>query len=246
MARAIQEGPARWKDLELKERWGLIAATVQAVATFGAFLVALVGVWKVAPIITYQVQQQQEAEALEQQAVASIPASHEVAEAFSADAALWWSGQVRSYQRVLDLIDAKAKRNLKVGFEVRESAGPQDVPGVVPDMLIVTATELDGKKDWVRVSVNEKAVSPTQYIQCKINQGAFAGLAPAKRRAAEAAVERYLHNVMLPKVAPPHVRPDMSLQELYQEISNHQPRRLDARRQIQALKGVIDSALQER
>ena len=47
-----------WKDPEFRERWGLIVASVQAFATLGAFLVAIVGVWRVAPIITYQVEKQ--------------------------------------------------------------------------------------------------------------------------------------------------------------------------------------------
>ena len=46
-----------WKEISLKDRWIMVAATLQALAAVGTFLVALVGIWKVAPIITYQVQQ---------------------------------------------------------------------------------------------------------------------------------------------------------------------------------------------
>ena len=47
-----------WRELEYRERWSLVVSTIQALATLGAFTVALVGVWRVAPIITYQVEKQ--------------------------------------------------------------------------------------------------------------------------------------------------------------------------------------------
>jgi hypothetical protein len=44
---------AWWRALDRKDRWSLITGSLQAAATIGMFLVALVGIWKVTPIITY-------------------------------------------------------------------------------------------------------------------------------------------------------------------------------------------------
>lgn len=46
-----------WSDIKTSERWSLIATTVQASATVGMLVVAVIGISKVAPIITYQTYQ---------------------------------------------------------------------------------------------------------------------------------------------------------------------------------------------
>lgn len=134
-----------WKDLDYQGRVSVLTSGVQAAATFGMFLVAIIGIWKVTPIITYQVQQMQ----------------------------------------------------------------------------------------------------PSQYIQFKVNQGAFEDLPDAQRQRVEIAVERYVNRVMVPVVPPLMVRPDMSLKELHSEISSTRHHREDALRHIKRLQEVITAAMEE-
>ena len=84
-----------WKDMDYKERWTMVIAAVQSFAALGTFIAAIVGVWRVAPIITYQIQQQvlqQQKEA--EQAAAAMPSS-EVANRVVGDVMSWWTAQVR-------------------------------------------------------------------------------------------------------------------------------------------------------
>ena len=43
-----------WSDLKTSERWSIFVGAVQASATLGMFAVAVYGLTKVGPIITYQ------------------------------------------------------------------------------------------------------------------------------------------------------------------------------------------------
>lgn len=228
-----------WKDMDYKERWTMVIAAVQSFAALGTFIAAIVGVWRVAPIITYQIQQQvlqQQKEA--EQAAAAMPSS-EVANRVVGDVMSWWTAQVRGYDRIMKLISTRKQRGLKVSFQLIETKAGD----TAPDELIVTSTDAAGRKETVKVPVNSKAMTPTQYLQCKINQGAFAGLDAAPRQRVEAAVARYMNAYMLPKVPPPYIRADMSVQEVYDAIANHQERRVEAIKQIHALQGIIDDAV---
>ena len=46
-----------WSEIKANERLGLIAVIVQASATVGMLIVAIIGISQVAPIITYQTYQ---------------------------------------------------------------------------------------------------------------------------------------------------------------------------------------------
>ena len=85
-----------WREIDFKDRWVMISMSLQAAAAIGTFLVALIGIWKVTPIITYQVQRQEQeaAEPAVQEELkddATIRSSRIVE-----DADNWWSVQVRS------------------------------------------------------------------------------------------------------------------------------------------------------
>ena len=89
-----------WKDLDYQGRVSVLTSGVQAAATFGMFLIALVGIWKVTPIITYQVQQQESA--LSQIAVDDH--THPLV----LDALSWWGGNVQCYDELVEILgDAK-------------------------------------------------------------------------------------------------------------------------------------------
>ena len=118
-----------WTDLGTKDRWLLVTAALQAMATIGTFLVAVVGFWKVTPIITYQVQQQQQQEArAEQAASGAAPAS--VTERFSAEVVGWWSAEVTSLQRILDLPRGTAAGDRNVRYERRAAGGSLSFHGL--------------------------------------------------------------------------------------------------------------------
>jgi hypothetical protein len=230
-----------WKDLTSKDRWLIFTAALQAAATVGTFLVALVGFWKVTPIITYQVQQQ-ESRALQ---AAAAPAGDTVTDRFAADAVSWWSAQVASYQRILDLTGSGAPRGLKVSFEVIADGTTAIASALTPDLLVVTAVAPDGKVETVRVPVNDDAMPPSQYLQCRLNQGVFAGLDATKRTRVETAVQRYVNRHMVPRVPSAHVRDTMSLAQLHDEIALHQSRRVEALQHLLGLKDMLDSALRD-
>nr|NIQ08850.1 hypothetical protein [Gammaproteobacteria bacterium]NIR95788.1 hypothetical protein [Gammaproteobacteria bacterium]NIW46417.1 hypothetical protein [Gammaproteobacteria bacterium] len=132
-----------------------------------------------------------------------------------------------------------------VKFDVIASDVTDGPPEAMADLLVVSATDAGGKQEVVKVAVNDKALPPSQYIQCKINQGAFSKLETATRQRVENAIGSYMHAFMLPKVPPAYVNEDMSLEEIQQEISLRQRSRKEAIRQIQVLKGIIDAALEE-
>ena len=229
-----------WKDLEYKERWKLIVETLQATATVGTFLVAMIGVWKVVPIITYQIERQ------EAKTEISTEIQHNgVTARFMQNVHDWWTGQVKSYQRIMELIEKSSKEGWKVSFEVADQGGSSIVPEMTPDLLIVRATDAAGKKEVVKVPVNDKAMTLSQYIQCQINQGALSELEAGKREQVEIAVGRYLHSYMLPRVSPAYVEPDMSLQKLHDEIALQQQRREDAIKQIRALSSIMKATMDE-
>ncbi len=227
-----------WKQLEFKDRWSLVTGATQALATLGTFIVALIGIWKVAPIITYQVQQQAaEVAATQPPAIGEV-----VQDPFVRDALAWWTGQVQSYRRIIDLTHSSVHRGSKVTFVVRPKGGTAIAPTVNPDLLVVTAVSAGGKKETVSVSVNEDAMSPSQYLRFKLNQGAFANLPKAERRRVEIAVERYINRDMVPKVPPLIVRSDMSLEQLHEEVAMNQHHREEALRHIVGLEEVLSSA----
>lgn len=230
-----------WKGLDRKDRWALVSSTLQAAATWGMFFVALVGIWKVTPIITYQIQQQEvQAERARVQEFAGS-----VTDVFAADALNWWSGQVRSFQRIIAVTGSGAPGDKKVAFELVEAGATSIAPGVTPDLLHVTVTDRQGQVESIKVAVNEHAMSPAQYLQCRINQGVLAGLGAGKREKAEVAVERYIHRYMLPRVPPAHVEADASLKQLHDEIQRYQHQREEALEHLTGLKAMLDSVMRD-
>lgn len=240
-----------WKNMEYKDRWLLICSALQATAALGTFLVAIVGLLSVAPIITYNIEQQERAVQRDKiSAPETLPAPQtgkaepsEVAQRFVTDVLAWWTPQVEGYQRILELTDASVKGQGKTSFEIVPSTDVANIPGGTVDLLVLTVANPAGKTETVQVPVNANAMPPSQYIQCKINQGAFAALDPDARLRVEQAIGRYLHAYMLPKVTPAYVQSDMSLEQLRAAISYHQDHRREALRHIRALGGIIDAAL---
>ncbi|WP_298831367.1 hypothetical protein [uncultured Piscinibacter sp.] len=228
-----------WKDLGTKDRWLLVTAGLQAAATIGTFLVAVVGIWKVTPIITYQVQQQ-EAEA---KRAAPAVTGESVTDRFAADAVNWWGAQVASHQRILDLTGPNAPRDRKVTFEVIAGGSTAVAPGVAADLLVVTSTAKTGSAETVRVPVNEHAMPPSQYLQLRVNHGALAGLDEANRAKAEIAVMSYIQRQMVPRVLPAHVQQGMSLKQLHDEIALEQGQRVEALQHLIGLKDMLDGAM---
>lgn len=229
-----------WKQLEFRDRWSLVTSAVQALATVGTFMVALIGIWKVAPIITYQVQQQ-EAQSV---AMSSGVTEDALDEPLVRDAFAWWSEKVQSHQKIIELTHPSLQRGSKVSFEIRTDGGTVIAPGVKPDLLVVTAISRAGKKEVVSVPVNEDAMSPSQYLRFKLNEGVFADLPSSECERAEVAVERYINRDMVPKVPPLVVRPDMSLSQLHEEVALNQHHREEALRNIVGLDEVLCAARQ--
>lgn len=241
-----------WTDLKTNERWGTVASIVQATATVGMLIMTIIGISKVAPIITYQTyqieQKQQEEEKAEEKEEAELETKlpkHSVsADRFVNDVHSWWTNQVESYQKIMNLIKNKDKQQLKITFKVVASKADSDESVSSPDFLIVNAVGASGKKQVIKVAVNERAMNPNQYIQCKINQGLLYDMAAPEREKAEMAITRYIHEGMVSKVPPAYVQSDMSLKQLYDAISYHQTQRIEAIKQILALQGVVEAALE--
>lgn len=227
-----------WKQLEFRDRWSLVTSGVQALATLGTFIVALIGVWKVAPIITYQVQQQ-ESEVVARQ---THFAGEAVQDPFVREALAWWAEQVENYERIVELTHSAVHRGSNVSFEILPRGGTAIAPGLKPDLLMVTEISPAGKKNVVSAPVNENAMSPSQYVRFKLNQGAFAELSEAERRRVEVAVERYINRDMVPKVPPLIVRSNMSIDQLHEEVALNQHHREEALRHIVGLEEVLSSA----
>ena len=147
-----------WSQLEYKDRWSLVMSATQAAATVGMFVVTLVGIWKVAPIITYQVEQQQTAVARAEPKLIVEP----VTDPFVVAALAWWVDQVQKHQRIVELTDAAGQNGRKVSYEIVAGGGEEIASGIRPDLLVVTSTA-NGKKEVVSVPVNENAMLPSQY-----------------------------------------------------------------------------------
>lgn len=231
-----------WKTLGLQQRWTLVVLTVQATAALGTLIAAIVGVWSVSPIINYRIQQQERRQQMEESAV-TLPDTHPVTARFVQDVYSWWEANVESYERVLEVIRARDELGLSIAYEVLESPQLEGVAESLSDVLVLTATGRDGKAQVVEVHVNENAMPLTQYIQYKINHGAFSELDAAKRQKVEAAVTQYMKFYMVPRVPPPYVGAKMSLDEVEREIDASQKLRVDAMKHIQALNAVIEVAL---
>ncbi len=223
-----------WKQIELKDRISLMTAGLQALATFGMFVVALVGIWKVTPIITYQVQQQES----ELSQITVEPETNPLV----ADALEWWSSQLAGYRRVIELTSESGRQGRDVSFDIVSSGGMAIARGVRPDLLVVTAVDSGGEEETVSVPVNENAVSPSQYLRLKMNQGAYADLPKEERRRVEIAIERYIVRDMVPKVPPINVRTDMSLEEVHHEVAMNEHHRKEALRHIKGLEEVVVAA----
>ena len=86
-------------------------------------------------------------------------------------------------------------------------------------------------------------MNPNQYVQCKINQGLLYDMPAPEREKVELAISRYINEGMVSKVPPAYVQSDMTLKQLYEAISFHQPQRVETITQIRALHGVIEAAL---
>ncbi len=224
-----------WKQLEFKERLSMMTAGLQAVSTFGMLVVALIGIWKVAPIITYQLQQQ-ETEIAQTDLLADPDTDPLVV-----DALAWWTEQLRDYRQVVELTGESGQDGREVSFEILTGGGTAIARGVRPDLLVVTAIGPEGQ-EVVSVPVNESAMSPSQYVRFRVNQGAFANLPADERRKVETAVERYINRVMVPKVPPILLRSDMSLEELRSEVGANRHHREEALRHIRGLQEVLAAA----
>jgi len=245
-------------EKKFRARLALTAAIVQALATVGMFIVAIFGIFKVAPIITYQtyqIEQKQEEEikkkekeeqAEEEQAEleTKLPKHSVSADRFVNDVLGWWTNQVESYQKIMDMIANKNKQQLNIAFKIVGAKSDDSESIASPDFLIVNATDATGKKQVVKVAVNEKAMNPNQYIQCKINQGTLYDMTATDRQKAEMAITRYIHQGMVNKVPPAYVQSDMTLKQLREAISYHQAQRVEAIKQVRALQGVVETALQ--
>lgn len=226
-----------WKDLDFRERVSVTTSGIQAAATFGMFLVALIGIWKVTPIITYQVERQESALAQ----IAVEPHTHPLI----LDALSWWGGHLRNYDRLVEVLGEAEDGKADVSFEILAEAGPEIVPDLRPDLLVVSATGSGGQQERISVPVNNNAMPPSQYIRFRVNQGAFASLPETQRKNVETAVERYINRVMVPVVPPLIVRADMSLQQLQFEISVTRHHREEALRHIKGLQEVVTAAMRE-
>ena len=224
-----------WKDLEYRDRVRLTTSALQAAATVGMFLIALIGIWKVTPIITYQVERQESDLAQ----IAVEPHTHPIV----IDALSWWGGHMRSYDRIVEILDEAGDGSLEVSFEILEGAGAEIVPGLSPDLLVVSAVNAAGEQEVISVPANDNAMTPSQYIRYKLNQGAFASVPESQRPDVEIAVERYINRVMVPIVPPLIVRADMSLEELRYEISVTSHHREEALRHIKGLEEVVTAAM---
>jgi hypothetical protein len=226
-----------WKDLDFRDRVSVMTSGVQAAATFGMFLVAIIGIWKVTPIITYQVQQQESALA----EIAVEPSTHPLV----LDALSWWGGHLQCYDRLVEILGDAEDGDPVVSFEVLAAAGAEIVPGIRPDLLVVNVVDAAGKQEKISVPVNRNAMPPSQYIRFKVNQGAFASLPEGQRQNVEIAIQRYINRVMVPVVPPLIVRADMSLQELRFEIAATKHHREEALRHIKGLQEVLTAAMRE-
>ncbi len=224
-----------WKDLEYRERVSLMTSGIQALATFGMFLVALIGIWKVTPIITYQVQQQES----ELAQIAVEPHTDPLV----VDALSWWTGHMRNYHRLVEIFGEAEDDGLDVSFEILPAAGKEIAPGIRPDLLVVRTVGRAGEQEVISIPVNENAMAPSQYIRYKVNQGAFASLPDSSRKDVEIAIERYINRVMVPVVPPLIVRADMSLQELRFELLMTKHHREEALRHIKGLEEVVSAAM---
>ncbi len=231
-----------WKTLGLQQRWTLVVLTIQATAALGTFIAAIIGVWSVSPIINYRIQQQERLQQTEERAI-TLPDTHPITARFVQDVYGWWETHVLSYERVLEVLEAREELGLNIAYEIFESPQLEGVAESISDVLVVTATGPDGKAQVVEVPVNENAMPLTQYIQYKINHGAFSELDLAKRQKVEAAVGQYMKFYMVPRVPPPYVGTNMSLDEVAHEINSSQKLRVDAMKHIQALNAVIEVAL---
>jgi hypothetical protein len=226
-----------WKELDFPERVSVMTSGIQAAATFGMFLVALIGIWKVTPIITYQVERQESALA----EIAVEPHTHPLV----LDALSWWGGHLQSYERLVEVLGDAEKGKVQASFEILAEAGAEIVPGIRPDLLVVSVVDKAGELERISVPVNNNTMPPSQYIRYKVNQGLFASLPEPQRRNVEVAVERYIKRVMVPVVPPLIVRADMSLEELEFEISATRHHREEALRHIKGLQEVLTAAMRE-
>ena len=226
-----------WKDLDYRGRVSVLTSGIQAAATFGMFLVALIGVWKVTPIITYQVEKQESA--LSQ--IAVEPHTHPLV----LDALSWWGGHLQNYDRLVEVLGETKGADPNVSFEILAEAGAEIIPGLRPDLLVVSVVDAAGKEEKISVPVNSNAMPPSQYIRFRLNHGAFEDLPDAQRQTVEIAVERYINRIMVPVVPPLIVRADMSLEELQFEISSTSHHREEALRHIKGLQEVITAAMRQ-
>jgi hypothetical protein len=134
----------------------------------------------------------------------------------------------------------------KVSFEIIVNGTTAIASGVTPDLLVVTSKAGSGPSETIKVPVNEQAMPPSQYVQCRLNQGVFAGLDATKRTKVETAVERYINRHMMPRVPPAHLRQGMSIEQLHAEIALHQSQRVEALQYLLGLKDMLDGVVREK
>lgn len=241
-SRLEQRMEEHWRNLGLQQRWTLIVLTIQATAAAGTFVAALVGLYSVSPIITYRLEQQERSREAQARTVI-LPETTPVTARFVKDVYDWWTGRVESYQQILDMIQTGEEPGTETKFEIMRAEQIPGVPESTSDMLVVTGRAEDGSTRVVEAPINENAMPLTQYIQYKINHGAFSDLEGAQREQVEAAVARYMSFYMVPGVPPPYVGASASLDEIRSEIQSRQSARVDANKKIQALNAVIEVAM---
>jgi hypothetical protein len=193
----------------------------------------------VAPIITYQVEKQR-AEALP--VAMGETSGSEIATRFTTEAIAWWTPRVRDYARIIELIRTREDAGLEVSFELIEA--PEDAGSGTwkADVLVVAAKHPREEDEVIRVEVNDRAMTLAHFLQRQINQGFFEEVDPEARERIETAVANYARLHVLPQIPPLHVRADMSLDEIADEISHHQDDRIRAARQVPALVEIIENA----
>jgi hypothetical protein len=227
----------RFEDSAFCERMKFVVSAVQATATLGMFLVAMIGIWKVTPIITYQAAQIEEEKEAAVEAGRLTP-EQALADAFANDLLAWWSERVLCYERALELIQQANGTGMNVSCTVVASKAINK-----PDYLVVKTRDASGVRDEVRAPVNSNALPPSRYIQRKLNAGAFSALSPEMRERVENAIARYMQERMLPELPPVYVNAGMSPEEIYRLISYDQGRREAALEHIRALREVINEAM---
>jgi hypothetical protein len=198
---------------------------VQAGASVGILIVAVLGLNTFAPLVAYQTETRR--------VEANLVASNE----FTRDVIEWWAQQLRGYNGIMKEISSRQSTGADIVFRVAHSESG-------PDILILDARHPNAVSRRYAVIVNEDRPIRKRIAQIFTGE-LYLELYPTEQEKMRGVVDRFARSTgtLIDKLPAPHADERMELDQLSRSMFVHSTDRREALTQLRMLDVVISDAL---